>query len=132
MKGTNAIPFARLPWNDLIAAKRVLDCGVMGMHIPYVNTKEEAENAVKFCKYPTRGIRGIAGSPRAAGFGMNKGSYLQRANDETIVMVAIETPIGVANLDEILKVEGVDGIFIGPMDLSTSMGCFGNPSAEEG
>ena len=131
MKGTDAVPFVRTPWNDLISLKRVFDCGVGGVHIPYVNTKEEALNAVKYSKYPTQGLRGIAGSPRAAGYGMNRGSYLQRANEENLIIVAIETPEAVKNLDEILTVEGVDGIFIGPMDLSTSLGYFGNPGAEE-
>ncbi|MGE4284889.1 MAG: HpcH/HpaI aldolase/citrate lyase family protein [Clostridia bacterium] len=131
IRGTGALPFARAPWNDMVALKRISDCGVMGISVPYVNTKEEAENAVKFLKYPNEGLRGIAGSPRAAGYGMNKGSYLQRANAENLVMCAIETPIGVANLDEILTIKELDGIFIGPMDLSSSMGYFGNPSAPE-
>lgn len=131
MKGTNCLPFCRAPWNDMVALKRISDCGVMGVSVPYVNTREEAQNAVNFLKYPPHGLRGIAGSPRAAGYGMNKGTYMQRANDENLVMVAIETPIGVANLDEILKVEGIDGIFIGPMDLSCSMGHFANPAHEE-
>ena len=94
IKGTGALPFARAPWNDLIALKRISDCGVMG-------------------------------SPRACGYGMNRGHYLQRANDENLVMIAIETPEGIKNLPEIMKIEDLDGIFIGPMDLSTSMGMMG-------
>ncbi len=62
---------------------------------------------------------------------MNRGSYLQRANEENLIIIAIETPEAVKNLDAILTVEGVDGIFIGPMDLSTSLGHFGNPGADE-
>lgn len=131
IRGTGAIPFARAPWNDLISIKRLFDCGVMGMHVPYVNTKEEAQEAVLRCKYPPYGIRGIAGSPRAAGFGMNCGSYLNRANEENIVMLAIETPEGIDNLPEIMEVEGVDGIFIGPMDLSTSLGKMGQIQSDE-
>ncbi len=131
MKGTNCLPFARAPWNDMVALKRMHDCGIMGVSVPYVNTREEAENAVKYCKYPNEGLRGIAGSPRAAGYGMNRGGYLQRANAENLVMVAIETPIGVSNLDDILQTPDLDGIFIGPMDLSSSMGYFGNPAAPE-
>lgn len=131
IKGTGAIPVARAPWNDLISLKRLLDCGVMGIHVPYVNTAEEAREAVLRCKYPPVGIRGIAGSPRAAGFGSNRGKYLDQANDENIVMVAIETPEGIDNLPEIMKVDGVDGIFIGPMDLSTSLGKRGQFHDEE-
>ncbi len=131
MKGTGAVPFARAPWNDMVALKRMSDCGIVGISVPYVQTFEEAENAVKFLKYPNEGLRGIAGSPRAAGYGMNRGSYLQRANAENIVMCAIETPKAVSNLDEMLKIKEIDGIFIGPMDLSCSMGYFANPGAPE-
>lgn len=125
IKATGAAPFARAPWNDLISLKRIMDCGVMGVSVPYVNTKEEAVEAVSRCKYPPFGVRGIAGSPRAAGYGMNRGQYLSRANDENLVMVAIETPTGIDNLPGIMEVEELDGIFIGPMDLSTSMGKMG-------
>jgi len=128
MKGTDSVPLVRTPWNDFVAIKKILDAGAQGVLIPYVNSKEEAELAVKTCKYPTEGIRGVAGSPRAAGYGMNIGNYLQRANDEIFIMIAVETPEAVKNLDEILEVEGLDGIFIGPMDLASSMGYFGNPA----
>jgi len=128
MKGTNCVPLVRTPWNDFVVIKRILDAGAQGVLVPYVNTQAEAEEAVKACKYPLEGVRGVAGSPRAAGYGQNRGNYLQRANDEIFIMIAIETPEAVANLDEILQVEGLDGFFIGPMDLASSMGYFGNPS----
>ena len=131
LNGSNTVPFVRAPWNDFVAIKRILDAGAYGVLIPYVNTKAEAEAAVRACKYPPLGIRGIAGSPRAAGYGQNIMNYLTRANDEIFVMTAVETPEAVANLDEILKVEGLDGIFIGPMDLSTSLGHFANPNVPE-
>ena len=131
MKGTNVIPFARAPWNDLVAIKRILDCGIMGLSIPSVSTYEEALSAVRACKYPPLGNRGIAASHRAAGFGTNAGNYLQRANDEIVVMIAIENLEGVDNLDKILTIDGLDGIFIGPTDLSTSMGSFANPNVPE-
>ena len=123
--------FARVPWNDFVTIKRVLDVGITGIHVPYVNTKEEAQLAVRACKYPQvgiDGIRGIAGSPRACGYGLQTMNYLQKANEEILVYVAIETPEAADNVQEIMDVEGVDGIFIGPMDLSTSMGYFANPS----
>lgn len=131
MKGTAVVPFARAPWNDLVAIKRILDCGIMGISIPYVSTYEEALRAVKSCKYPPQGFRGIAASHRAAGYGTNVDQYLQRANDEIVVMIALETPEAVANLDEILKIDDLDGIFIGPTDLSTAMGFFANPNVPE-
>ncbi len=123
---TKAIPFVRAPWNDAVIIKRILDTGVMGVLIPYVNTKAEAEHAVKACKYPPAGIRGVAGSTRAAGFGQNSMEYISSANEDILVLTAIETPEAVGNLDAILSVPGLDGLFIGPMDLSASMGYLGN------
>lgn len=131
INGYDSMVMARAPWNDLVTIKRMLDCGLQGIHIPYVNNVEETVKAVRACKYPPLGNRGIAGSPRAAGFGANKGQYLQRANDELLVLVALETPEAVANLDAMLDVDYLDGIFIGPMDLSTTMGYFGTPSHPE-
>jgi len=128
MNGSGVTPFARAPWNDAVAIKRILDTGVMGVLIPYVNTKQEAEAAVAACKYPPEGIRGVAGSPRAAGYTRNTQAYLSSANDEVIVMIAVETMEAVENLDEILEVEGLDGIFIGPVDLASSMGHLGDPT----
>ncbi len=131
MSGSGVVPFARAPWNDEVAIKRILDTGVMGVLVPYVNTRAEAEAAVAACKYPPRGVRGVAGSPRAAGYTGNAAGYLASANDETIVMVAVETTEAVDNLDEILRVPDLDGIFMGPMDLASSMGHLGNPGHPE-
>ena len=127
MKGSETIPLVRAPWNDFVTIKRILDAGAYGVLIPYVNTRSEAEAAVSACKYPPQGIRGVAGSPRAAGYGQNAMGYLKRANEEILVITAVETPEAVTNLDAMLDVDGLDGIFIGPMDLATSMGHFGNP-----
>jgi len=131
MSGSDVVPFARAPWNDEVAIKRILDTGVMGILVPYVNTRAEAEAAVGACKYPPQGVRGVAGSPRAAGYTGNASGYLASANDETIVMIAVETTEAVDNLDEILRVPDLDGIFIGPMDLASSMGHLGNPGHPE-
>lgn len=120
-------PIARAPWNDFVSIKQILDCGILGILVPYVNTKEEAELAVRACKYPTLGIRGVAGSPRAAGFGMDGNRYLEKANEQILVMTQVETPQAVANIEELITVSGLDGIFIGPMDLSCSMGYFAEP-----
>jgi 2-dehydro-3-deoxyglucarate aldolase/4-hydroxy-2-oxoheptanedioate aldolase len=128
MNGSATVPFARAPWNDMVAIKRILDTGVMGVLVPYVNTREEAQAAVAACKYPPQGVRGVAGSPRAAGYTRNTMPYLSTANEETIVMIAVETMEAVGNLDEILTVEGLDGVFIGPVDLASSMGYLGDPS----
>ena len=122
LKGQPAVPFVRAPWNDFVQLKKILDAGVYGVLVPYVNSAEEAEAAVKAVRYPTEGIRGVAGSPKAPHFGNNSMEYMKKANEEIFLMTAVETPEAVANLDELLKVEKLDGIFIGPMDLATSMG----------
>ena len=124
-------PLVRAPWNDLVWIKRILDAGAYGVMIPSVNTREQAIAAVQACKYPPVGIRGIAGSPRAAGFGRDTSAYLKRANDELLVILQVETPQAIENLAAIGKVPGVDALFIGPMDLSTSMGHLGNPAHPE-
>ena len=131
MNGTDTCALVRTPWNDFVAIKRILDTGVHGLLIPYVNTREEAEAAVRACRYPPDGIRGVAGSPRAQGFGQNVQDYLKNANDEILLITAVETPEAVANLDQILTVKGVDGIFIGPMDLASNMGYLGQPNQPE-
>jgi len=131
MGATDCVPLVRAPWNDPVAIKRILDAGAMGVLVPYVNSAAEAEDAVAACKYPPEGIRGVAGSPRAAYFGQNSMDYLKYANDEMLIIVAVETGEAVANIDGILATDGLDGIFIGPMDLATSMGHFGDPSHPE-
>lgn len=125
-------PFVRAPWNDAVTIKRILDTGVTGVLVPYVNSAREARAAVAACQYPPRGIRGVAASPRAAGFGQAGAmEYLTSANEEILVITAVETGEAVDNLDQILAVDGLDGIFIGPMDLATSMGYFANAAHPE-
>lgn len=124
-------PIVRAPWNDFVTIKRILDAGAYGVLVPYVNNKAEAEAAVAACKHPPVGVRGVAGSPRAAGYGQNPAKYLQIANDEIMVMIAVETGEAIKNLDEILTVPGLDGCFIGPMDLATSLGHHCDPGHPE-
>jgi 2-keto-3-deoxy-L-rhamnonate aldolase RhmA len=131
MSAAGAAPIVRSPWNDQVWIKRILDAGAYGVMIPYINTREQAVAAVKACKYPPAGVRGIAGSPRAAGYGRDTAEYLKRANEEILVILQVETPEAIQNLEEIGKVPGVDMLFIGPMDLATSMGHFANPAHPE-
>lgn len=126
-----ALPVVRAPWNDFVAIKRILDAGAYGVIIPYVNTRAEAEAAVRACRYPPQGIRGIAASPRASGYGLNHNRYLQRANDEILIITQVETGQAVDHLEEILKIDRLDGVFIGPMDLAASLGHLGNPGHPE-
>jgi 2-keto-3-deoxy-L-rhamnonate aldolase RhmA len=118
MNGTSCVPIVRPQWNDPVVIKRILDLGAYGVLIPWVNSKEEAENAVRFCKYPPEGIRGFG--PRRAG--MFDPDYYQTANQELLIAVQIETDEALKNLDEILAVEGIDACYIGPWDLSVSLG----------
>ncbi|QCJ44733.1 2,4-dihydroxyhept-2-ene-1,7-dioic acid aldolase [Bacillus sp. S3] len=127
----DVVPLVRTPSNDHVVIKRILDAGAYGILVPHVNSAEEARKAVAAAKYPPMGIRGIAPSPRAGGFNMNGKNYLEHANEQTLVLAAVETPEALKKIHEIVAVEGLDGIFIGPMDLATSMNYFANPSAQE-
>jgi len=111
----------RVPLNDEIWIKKALDTGAAGVMIPQVNSAEEARKAVRFCKYPPVGGRS-AGLARAQGYGEKLQEYLDTANEATAVIVQIEHIEAVRNIEGILSVEGIDAIFVGPYDLSGSMG----------
>lgn len=119
----------RVPWNDPVRIKRVLDLGPGGILVPMVNNEAEAKEAVEAVRYPPDGIRGVAGG-RAADYGTDMIEYFGRANDELVTIVQIETEEGRDNVTEIASVDGVDGVFIGPSDLSASMGIFGEWDSE--
>ncbi|MDG2240275.1 MAG: aldolase/citrate lyase family protein [Longimicrobiales bacterium] len=116
-----AVPMVRLAWNDPIQAKAVLDSGAAGVLVPMVNTCAEAEAAVRAVRFPPIGTRGV-GLARAQGYGLDFAEYVERANDDVLLMIQIEHKDAVENIDEILEVEGIDGTFIGPYDMSMSMG----------
>ncbi|WP_372662711.1 HpcH/HpaI aldolase/citrate lyase family protein [Hydrogenophaga sp.] len=126
MTGGSAAPVVRVPWNDAVTFKRLLDIGVQSFLVPYVQTAEEAQQAVAATRYPPHGVRGYAGAPRASGYGRVK-DYAHRCADEMCVLVQIETVEGLKNLEAIAAVEGVSGIFIGPGDLSAALGHLANP-----
>jgi len=121
-------PMVRLTTNQPPVTLRFMDSGAQGVHVPWVNTVPEAETAVRSVKYYPRGTRGLAGV-RAADFGQTVplGEYVKLANSETLVVLQIETVEAVQCLPEIVEVDGVDVIFIGPMDLSQSLGVPGQP-----
>ena len=131
MKGYGCYPIVRAPGNDIIWLKKVLDAGVYGVHIPYLFGKEDFEKAVRACKYPPKGCRGASSTGRASGYSINPLNYLKYADEEILVLGAIETKTAAENIEEILTVEGLDGVFIGPMDLATDMGYFASPTAPE-
>jgi 4-hydroxy-2-oxoheptanedioate aldolase len=114
----------RVPWNDMVTIKRVLDVGAQSLLIPYVSNAEEARAAVSYTRYPPGGVRGVAGTTRASRFGRVK-DYAKRAHEEICVLVQVENQEGLDNLEAIASVEGVDGVFIGPADLHASLGYTG-------
>ena len=114
----------RVPWNDMVTIKRVLDAGAQTLLIPYVQTAEEAKQAVANTRYPPAGVRGVAGTTRASRFGRVK-DYARRAHEETCVLVQLETQSALAEIEKVAAIDGVDGIFIGPADLHASMGYTG-------
>lgn len=122
-----SIPLVRVVWNDINAIKQALDTGAFGVVVPWVNSKGEAENAVAYCRYPPEGLRGCAPGRPAAAWGVSTEEYLATVNDEILVAVQVETRKAVENIEEIVAVEGVDATFIGPMDLSASLGYRGKP-----
>jgi 2-keto-3-deoxy-L-rhamnonate aldolase RhmA len=124
--GTEVVPIVRVPWNDPVMIKRALDIGAYGVVVPWINTKEEAIKAVSGAKYPPKGIRGC-GPRRAALYGLKRNEYLEVANELVMVIAQIETREAVENLDDILSVDGIDVIFIGPADLASSHGLLGKP-----
>jgi 4-hydroxy-2-oxoheptanedioate aldolase len=116
---TQAVPFVRVPWNEPGIIMKALDAGAYGVIVPIVNTRAEAEAAVAGCKYPPRGIRSH-GPIRARLYGGR--DYVGEADSETLCIVQIETRESIENLDEILSVPGVDVAYVGPADLSLSLG----------
>jgi 4-hydroxy-2-oxoheptanedioate aldolase len=118
------MPVVRVPWNDMVTIKRVLDIGTQSLLVPYVSTAEEARAAVSYTRYPTAGVRGVAGTTRATRFGRIK-DYAQRAHEEICLLVQVETEAALGNIEAICAVDGVDGVFIGPADLHASMGYTG-------
>lgn len=123
---TGVTPLARIGQNVRQFILRYLDTGIMGAQIPMVNTKEDAEAVVQYCKYPPEGIRGLA-AVRAARYGVMESfpEYVEKANEEMMVIVQVETMQAVDNLQQILSVPGIDVVFVGPTDLASSMGYSG-------
>ena len=120
--GAGALPLVRVVWNDMNAIKRALDTGVFGVVVPWVNSGEEAERAVAYTRYMPEGLRGCAAGRPSSAWGVTSQEYMEIVNDEILVAIQIETKEAVENIDEIVSVEGVDATFIGPSDLSASMG----------
>lgn len=127
----DSLPVVRPNFNDPVLLKMYLDVGAQSFLIPMIQNKEQAQNAVRATRYPPQGIRGVGSALARASRWNGIEGYLKKANDEICVLVQVETMEAVNNLDEILEVEGVDGVFIGPADLSADMGYIGQPNHEK-
>jgi 2-keto-3-deoxy-L-rhamnonate aldolase RhmA len=132
-RGSNVEPIVRVSWNDMVAIKRTLDLGFRGLMIPYVNTREEAESAVKYSRYPPKGVRGY-GPRRAIMYGaygaQSSLEYYRGFEKELVLIVQIESERAVKQAEDIASVDGVDVLFVGPADLSISLSApldYGSP-----
>ena len=125
IEGTPAGVVSRVPWNDMVMVKRALDAGAQSIMFPFVQNAEEARRAVSYTRYPPDGVRGVAGVHRASRHG-TVANYHRNAAGEICVVVQIETLAAMRDIPAIAAVPGVDSLFIGPADLSASMGHLGN------
>ena len=123
-KGTQTVPIVRVAWNDMVRIKQVLDVGAAGVLIPLVKTAEDVKRAVDACLYPPQGVRGF-GPRRPANYERCWEEYIEVANRDMIVFVQIEHIDAINNLEEILAVPGLTGVFIAFCDLSGSLGVLG-------
>ena len=128
--GGTAAPVVRPAWNDTVLIKRLLDIGAQNFLIPFVQNAVEARAAVAATRYPPQGVRGVAVLHRANRYGRVQ-DYLQRANEEICLLVQIESRSAWQEIEAIAAVEGVDGLFIGPSDLSAALGHLGQPGHPE-
>ncbi|MDF2766905.1 MAG: 2-dehydro-3-deoxyglucarate aldolase [Rhodospirillales bacterium] len=131
-EASDVTPIVRPRSNNAQDVVEVMDRGAAGVQVPHVTNAAAARAAVEAVKFHPLGRRGLAAGTRASGYGYrgSAGDFVAAANRETLVCVQIEDEAAVKNIDEILRVEGVDVFFIGPSDLSQSMGYPGNPKAE--
>lgn len=126
--GTTAI--VRPEWNDPVAVKRLLDLGAQGLLFPMIQSVEEAEKAVAATRYPPRGMRGVSGATRATKFG-RVADYTDRVEEETTVILQLETRLAISRAEEIAAVDGVTGIFFGPADIAADIGHLGKPMHDD-
>jgi 4-hydroxy-2-oxoheptanedioate aldolase len=130
MRGGTAEPVFRLPWNDPVMAKQVLDVGARSVIIPFVQNAREARAAVDATRYPPLGTRGVSVGPRANDYGRIK-NYHQNAHLNTCVIVQLESKAALQEIEAIAAIDGIDGIFIGPSDLAADFGYLGNSKHPE-
>jgi 2-keto-3-deoxy-L-rhamnonate aldolase RhmA len=127
---TKLVPVVRVPWNEPVTVKRVLDAGATTLLIPFVQNADEAKRAVAATRYPPEGTRGLAGMSRGSKFGTTP-DYARSANKTVGAVLQLETPAALAQLEAIAAVPGVDSLFMGPGDLSAALGHPGNTTHPE-
>jgi 4-hydroxy-2-oxoheptanedioate aldolase len=130
MHGGTAEPVFRIPWNDSVVIKRVLDMGARSLIVPFIQSAEEARMAVTATRYPPLGIRGVSVAPRANDYGRIR-NYHQNAHLDTCVLVQLESRAALNEVEAIAAIDGVNGIFVGPSDLAADFGHLGNPMHTE-
>jgi 2-keto-3-deoxy-L-rhamnonate aldolase RhmA len=131
VRGTDCAPFVRVPWNDPVLIKPILEFEPAGIIVPFIRNADEAKRAVAACKYPPKGIRGF-GPRRGVKFGgVDTLTYLKDADQRTMVIIQIEHIDAVNNIDAILAVDGIDAVALGPNDLSGSIGLLGQTEHPE-
>lgn len=129
-RGGTAELAVRVPWNEPVLVKRLLDAGARTLMFPMIQSAEEARAAVATTLYPPLGIRGVSGNMRANSYARVT-DYGVNYHREQCVIVQLESPKAIAAIEEIAAVEGVDALFIGPNDLAANMGLYGKPGAPE-
>ena len=127
LASTSTQCLVRMPSADPVLFKPVLDMAIDTVMVPNIRTAEEAAAAVRAVRYPPHGIRGVGGSVRATGYGRHA-DYYAAAAERVCLLLQIESAEGLKNLDAICAVDGVDGLFIGPVDLATDMGHLAQPA----
>jgi 2-dehydro-3-deoxyglucarate aldolase len=125
LKDSPSAPVVRPPWNDAVIIKRLLDAGFYNFLIPFVESEAEARAALAATHYPPAGSRGVSVAQRHNRYG-TIANYLASVNDNVCVLVQVESAPGVAAIDAIAAVDGIDGIFVGPSDLAAALGHLGN------
>ena len=124
VRSQGSVPLARIFDKSMLSIRRILDAGALGIIVPMIRTAQDAREVVSAASFPPRGVRG-AGAGAYSCYGVDLGEAVASANDDVLIMVMIETKEAAENIEEIMSVEGIDGIFLGPFDLSCSYGVNG-------